>query len=98
MVRFRARRFFGSIPEALRLLRLDKASRPSCHLRARRAPACRSGRRLLPVRSAPLGAFLAHRGSGEPRSWISGMAQRLKGSLELEKVERWRRGVSGSLG
>eukprot|EP00746_Dinoflagellata_sp_MGD_P003254 gnl/MRDRNA2_/MRDRNA2_106312_c0_seq1.p1 gnl/MRDRNA2_/MRDRNA2_106312_c0~~gnl/MRDRNA2_/MRDRNA2_106312_c0_seq1.p1 ORF type:complete len:844 (+),score=147.29 gnl/MRDRNA2_/MRDRNA2_106312_c0_seq1:135-2534(+) len=87
--------FFGTVPEALTELNLDKETRPSAAIRSllcqttssttsdvmRRAKgSCRSGRTTIPVKSAPFDRYLKARGSNPPRTWVSGLAQRLEDS------------------
>lgn len=86
--------FFTSVPEALSLLRLDEETKSCCHLRAPQRPEgrCASGRRTLPVRAAPLQRYLTARGCDVPRTWIAGMAQRLrqKGATKLvDAAQQW---------
>jgi len=81
--------YFGTVPDALSSIRIDSETRPSTHIRslvmetadtAFRRPAgyCASGRRTVPVRRAPLDRYLKAPGFDTPRTWVAGIAERLR--------------------
>ncbi|CAE7169042.1 unc-104, partial [Symbiodinium pilosum] len=90
MRRFFQALFFDTVPDAVSMLRLNEETRRCLHVRSqlcvaetgevqRRPPGvCASGRRTIPVRAAPVDRFLAARGFQEPRTWLSGIAERLR--------------------
>jgi len=68
---------------------LARRPKPKDTLLRRPIPHCNSGRRLLPVRSAPVDRYLKARGfPGAPRTWVAGMAEqlRLAGATDLLKA------------
>ncbi|CAJ1351972.1 unnamed protein product [Effrenium voratum] len=105
MRRFFRTLFFESVPEALALLKIEEDTRRCCHVRAptyrpassstaelRPEGRCHSGRRTLPVRVAPLQRYLVARGFDKPRTWVAGIAERLRqrgaGAL-VESAQCW---------
>lgn len=78
--------FFRSVPEALAALHLAKRDRPATRIRSlafRRASDDTLQRRhrsdgLVPCRAAPIDRYLKARGSYPPRTWVAGMAERLR--------------------
>jgi len=78
--------YFGTIPEATALLKLDAEHRSFSRIRSL-AYRPEDGSKLLrrqrdrpriPVKVAPLDRCLKSRGSNPPRTWVSGLAARLK--------------------
>lgn len=89
--RFYERLYFGTIPEALAQLQLNGKTRSAASARSlayrpaqdaalmRRPMAkCSDRRRPMPVRALPLDRYLKARGFDTPRTWIAGMAERLR--------------------
>eukprot|EP00930_Biecheleria_cincta_P003731 TRINITY_DN104657_c0_g1_i1.p1 TRINITY_DN104657_c0_g1~~TRINITY_DN104657_c0_g1_i1.p1 ORF type:complete len:878 (+),score=162.68 TRINITY_DN104657_c0_g1_i1:119-2635(+) len=85
--------FFETVPAALAPIRLDQETRPSATVRSllhqaadaqgevvyRPAGQCSSGRQTVPVRAAPMDRYLKARGfEGAPRTWVAGIAERLR--------------------
>lgn len=96
--------FFKTVPMALSTINLNETSRPSAHIRSlaletdeatvlrRPAGHCQSGRQTIPVRAAPVDRYLKARGCEVPRTWVSGIAERLRdaglGHL-VEAAQSW---------
>lgn len=87
MRRFFEALYFKTVPEALAAVQLGGEARPFTYLRsaAYRPPERGAAllrrpcvQRLVPIRVAPLDCYLKARGSDPPRTWVSGLAERLK--------------------
>lgn len=88
--RFMQALFFKTVPDALSEIQLDATTRPFACIRSlsfqppvsehvgvshlQQRPSCRGS---VPVRAAPVDRFLKARGSNPPRTWVSGLAERL---------------------
>jgi len=79
--------YFGTVPEAIATLQLEEARRPLSRLRSLAyqppEPGAALQRRpndqgMIPVRAAPLDCYLKAKGSHPPRTWVSGVAERLR--------------------
>jgi len=79
--------YFGTVPEAIALLQLEGARRPLSRLRSLAYQPPQPGTALqrrpndqgmIPVRAAPLDCYLKAKGSYPPRTWVSGVAERLR--------------------
>eukprot|EP00928_Gymnodinium_smaydae_P052882 TRINITY_DN37013_c0_g1_i1.p1 TRINITY_DN37013_c0_g1~~TRINITY_DN37013_c0_g1_i1.p1 ORF type:complete len:814 (-),score=181.21 TRINITY_DN37013_c0_g1_i1:99-2540(-) len=91
--------YFKTVPEALAEINLTEKTRSMASLRSvayqppgkrgaiirRPMGRCNDGRRLLPVRSAPVDRYLKARGFNPPRTWVSGLGEqlRLAGATDL---------------
>jgi hypothetical protein len=91
--RFYEALYFETVPEALEELRLDEKTRPLACVRSlayhssKEAPLmrrplgkCSDRRRPISVRAFPSDRYLKARGFVKPRTWISGLAERLRQS------------------
>lgn len=96
--------FFATVPEALSELHLDAATRPLTRLRSHAylpdgetTPLRRPDDwGVIPVAAAPLDMYLKARGSLPPRTWVSGIAQRLRdagASAIVDAAREWYRGA-----
>jgi len=96
--------FFETVPVAMSTIKLNEQTRPSAHIRSlalqtpgadilrRPAGHCHSGRQTVPVRAAPVDRYLKARGCEVPRTWVAGIAERLRdvglGHL-VEAAQSW---------
>lgn len=92
--------YFKTVPEALSEIQLNEKTRPSSHIRSmvfqppgslvprqRHTKLCHSGRQTVPVRTAPLGFYLKAKGCSPPRTWVSGLVQRLQNTGASKLVD-----------
>jgi hypothetical protein len=83
--------YFGTVPEALAEIHMDDKTRPSAcvrsllHKSSETAPAsprpmghCSDRRKPIPIRDAPVDRYLKARGFDVPRTWVSGLAEKLR--------------------
>eukprot|EP00931_Biecheleriopsis_adriatica_P078584 TRINITY_DN5201_c0_g1_i2.p1 TRINITY_DN5201_c0_g1~~TRINITY_DN5201_c0_g1_i2.p1 ORF type:complete len:813 (-),score=160.83 TRINITY_DN5201_c0_g1_i2:201-2615(-) len=83
--------YFETVPDAIAVLRLDKSTRPLACARSlayRSSPGaalmrrpmgpCSDRRKPMPVRAIPVDRYLKARGFDTPRTWIAGLAERLR--------------------
>jgi len=89
--RFFEELYFGTVPAALAQLQLDDKTRSlasarslayrsdqSAALMRRPMAKCSDRRRPMPVRALPVDRYLKARGFDTPRTWIAGLAERLR--------------------
>eukprot|EP00931_Biecheleriopsis_adriatica_P047444 TRINITY_DN27349_c0_g1_i2.p1 TRINITY_DN27349_c0_g1~~TRINITY_DN27349_c0_g1_i2.p1 ORF type:complete len:742 (-),score=131.78 TRINITY_DN27349_c0_g1_i2:242-2467(-) len=80
--------YFGTVPDALSVLRLDEETRRFARLRSSAyrprhdAPLMRrpDDQGLVPAKVAPVDFYLKARGSNPPRTWVSGLVTQLQSS------------------
>jgi len=100
LVRFFDALYFRTVPEALGQLRLDPETRPFSRIRSRAFKPADGGplrRRphdqgLVPVPAAPVDRYLKARGSIPPRTWVSGLAEKLVacgGDAVVKAAQSW---------
>lgn len=95
--------YFGTVPEALSLLRLNQETRcfsrtrslaytPSSEQKTAAAAVMRrpDDQGLVPIKAAPLDVYLKARSSQPPRTWVSGLVDQLErsGAHEFVKAAR----------
>jgi hypothetical protein len=89
--RFYEALYFGTVPEALAEINLNEETRPLACIRSlayqpsgdgplmrRPMATCSDGRKPVPVRAAPLDRYLKACGFEAPRTWISGLSEKLR--------------------
>jgi hypothetical protein len=112
--RFYEALYFGTVPEALAEMRIDDETRPLAAIRSlayqppghgpmlRRAMGkCTDGRKPVTVTAAPIDRFLKARGFDVPRTWISGLSEKLRqhgaGQFVCAAKDFFRESVGNSL-
>jgi hypothetical protein len=104
--RFHDALYFGTVPQALAEITINEQTRPSAAIRSlvhqsadpaaaatpRLMGHCSDRRQPIPVRAAPVDRYVKARGFDTPRTWVSGVAEKLRESGQqafVNKVKNW---------